>query len=203
MKYLSIFIRVALLASTGAIVRVPVKWAWWIWENQSMYNHNKAQQSKNRVHISWDILYLNIQSSPCGITHFEGNPPEGLYLPRVSMAGRALLAGYHRFVIVYSMVFTFAFCTSIVLGVIICWLYYPNGWQTITWWSLQCPQIYRSRIFPLFAYLYNEDPCIRKGSLYIEAIKGHICTILFPGDHGLSLFASGIGHGSIGHGDRR
>ena len=22
-----------------------------------MYNHNKAQQSKNRVHISWDILY--------------------------------------------------------------------------------------------------------------------------------------------------
>ena len=23
-----------------------------------MYNHNKAQQSKTRVHISWDILYL-------------------------------------------------------------------------------------------------------------------------------------------------
>ena len=23
-----------------------------------MYNHNKAQQSKNRVHISWDILCL-------------------------------------------------------------------------------------------------------------------------------------------------
>ena len=22
-----------------------------------MFNHNKAQQSKNRVHISWDILY--------------------------------------------------------------------------------------------------------------------------------------------------
>ena len=22
-----------------------------------MYKHNKAQQSKNRVHISWDILY--------------------------------------------------------------------------------------------------------------------------------------------------
>ena len=22
-----------------------------------MYNHNKAQQSKDRVHISWDILY--------------------------------------------------------------------------------------------------------------------------------------------------
>ena len=25
-----------------------------------MYNHNKAQQSKNRVHIPWDILYLFI-----------------------------------------------------------------------------------------------------------------------------------------------
>ena len=25
-----------------------------------MYNHNKAQQSKNRVHIYWDILYNNI-----------------------------------------------------------------------------------------------------------------------------------------------
>ena len=23
-----------------------------------MYNHNKAQQSSNRVHISWDILYI-------------------------------------------------------------------------------------------------------------------------------------------------
>ena len=24
-----------------------------------MYNHNKAQQSKNRVHISWDLLYVS------------------------------------------------------------------------------------------------------------------------------------------------
>ena len=26
-----------------------------------MYNHNKAQQSENRVHISWDILYLSVE----------------------------------------------------------------------------------------------------------------------------------------------
>ena len=26
-----------------------------------MYNHNKAQQSSNRVHISWDILYCESQ----------------------------------------------------------------------------------------------------------------------------------------------
>ena len=28
-----------------------------------MYNHNKAQQSKNRVHISWDILYWDCPES--------------------------------------------------------------------------------------------------------------------------------------------
>ena len=27
-----------------------------------MYNHNKAQQSKNRVHVSWDILYIETGS---------------------------------------------------------------------------------------------------------------------------------------------
>ena len=27
-----------------------------------MYNHNKAQQSKNRVHISWDILYTAVEA---------------------------------------------------------------------------------------------------------------------------------------------
>ena len=26
-----------------------------------MYNHNKAQQNKNRVHISWDIMYVQHQ----------------------------------------------------------------------------------------------------------------------------------------------
>ena len=37
-----------------------------------MYNHNKAQQSKNRVHISWDILYVwlpNATSSPILVFH--------------------------------------------------------------------------------------------------------------------------------------
>ena len=32
-----------------------------------MYNHNKAQQSKNRVHISWDKLYLPQLTSPVNI----------------------------------------------------------------------------------------------------------------------------------------
>ena len=47
-------------AGTGAIVRLPqCQWSKpdGYGKNQSMYNHNKAQQSKNRVHISWDILY--------------------------------------------------------------------------------------------------------------------------------------------------
>ena len=36
-----------------------------------MYNHNKAQQSKNRVHISWDILYQH-QTPQASIIH-EGH----------------------------------------------------------------------------------------------------------------------------------
>ena len=32
-----------------------------------MYNHNKAQQSKNRVYISWDILYILQHQSPVGL----------------------------------------------------------------------------------------------------------------------------------------
>ena len=31
-----------------------------------MYNHNKAQQSKNRVHISWDILYAHEEQNTGG-----------------------------------------------------------------------------------------------------------------------------------------
>ena len=30
-----------------------------------MYNHNKAQQSSNRVHISWDIPYIDILAQDC------------------------------------------------------------------------------------------------------------------------------------------
>ena len=47
-------------AGTGAIVRLPQCQ----WSKPDGYgkisqcNHNKAQQSKNRVHISWDILYI-------------------------------------------------------------------------------------------------------------------------------------------------
>ena len=35
-----------------------------------MYNHNKAQQSKNRVHISWDILYVDKPSLELMETQF-------------------------------------------------------------------------------------------------------------------------------------
>ena len=73
MNYLFIFIRVALLAlgqsldchSANEVNLMDMG-------NQSMYNHNKAQQSKNRVHISWDILYMSMTwgrdcSNPCAI----------------------------------------------------------------------------------------------------------------------------------------
>ena len=45
-----------------------------------MYNQNKAQQSKNRVHISWDILYVRSKVLDGFEDHnlpngFELNPP--------------------------------------------------------------------------------------------------------------------------------
>ena len=39
-----------------------------------MYNHNKAQQSKNRVHIFWDILYIQngfVDENYCISLHFS------------------------------------------------------------------------------------------------------------------------------------
>ena len=36
-----------------------------------MYNHNKAQQSKNRVHISWDILYAALRVDELRLQRIE------------------------------------------------------------------------------------------------------------------------------------
>ena len=41
-----------------------------------MYNHNKAQQSKNREHISWDILYDNTAHDITGIILGVGSANE-------------------------------------------------------------------------------------------------------------------------------
>ena len=84
MKYLSIFIRVALLALGQSLdCHSASEVSLMDMGNQSMYNHNKAQQSKNRVYISWDILYYGFslwqqniirffpkcsQRSQCGLT---------------------------------------------------------------------------------------------------------------------------------------
>ena len=59
MKYLSIFIRVALLALGQSLDCHSASEVSLMDMGKSVYNHNKAQQSKNRVHISWDILYLD------------------------------------------------------------------------------------------------------------------------------------------------
>ena len=44
-----------------------------------MYNHNKAQQSKNRVHISWDILSMkDFEVLTLSCTDFNGDLAETL-----------------------------------------------------------------------------------------------------------------------------
>ena len=46
-----------------------------------MYNHNKAQQRKNRVHISWDILYVFLGNSPSELfTHGHRNTATSILL---------------------------------------------------------------------------------------------------------------------------
>ena len=68
-------------AGTGAIVRLPqCQWSepdgyekCITTTKQSMYNHNKAQQSKNRVHISWDILYTPVVNML--YTHIQNRIP--------------------------------------------------------------------------------------------------------------------------------
>ena len=58
MVNLPIFIRVALLALGQSLDCHNASEVSLMDMGNSVYNHNKAQQSKNRVHISWDILYL-------------------------------------------------------------------------------------------------------------------------------------------------
>ena len=77
-QYLSIFIRVALLALEQSIDCQRASEASLMDMGKSMYNHNKAQQSKKRVHISWDILYAydigkSYSYSPGGFIRPETN----------------------------------------------------------------------------------------------------------------------------------
>ena len=59
-----ILIHQGCVAGTGAVVRLPQcrSPAWWIWEDQSMYNHGRAQRGRSRVRVSWDILCVYLGS---------------------------------------------------------------------------------------------------------------------------------------------
>ena len=62
-----------------------------------MYNHNKPQQSKNRVHISWDILYKwgldLIQSGLAWEAHFCKNA--GLIADTYTIYGKIMIKDNH------------------------------------------------------------------------------------------------------------
>ena len=72
-----------------------------------MYNHNKAQQSKNRVHISWDILYKSltqagnvIQCWPTEMGNFaklEIRPSEVFSFSQISYPLKIFLFGLNNF----------------------------------------------------------------------------------------------------------
>ena len=65
-----------------------------IWQTKTYFLENG-----NNASHKWDFKFIR---SPISFPHrqdIEGILPKGPYLPCVSMAGRALLAGYHRYVI--------------------------------------------------------------------------------------------------------
>ena len=47
-----------------------------------MYNHNKAQQSKNRVHISWDVLYVWVVELSISLTPRAVNEIQNQHIPK-------------------------------------------------------------------------------------------------------------------------
>ena len=82
----------------------------WIWSKYSGIGawhvlifiwHTKTYflENGNNASYKWDFKFIR---SPISFPHrqdIEGILPKGPYLPCVSMAGRAILAGYHRYVI--------------------------------------------------------------------------------------------------------
>ena len=56
------------------------------------------------------------------IRHFEGILPKGPYLPCVSMAGRALLAGYHRFMMHYTAIQVMSWGWNYTLWLLTCYM---------------------------------------------------------------------------------
>ena len=60
-----------------------------------MYNHNKAQQSKNRVHISCDILYNHniVFSGIVCIKHLLLFSKDSIFLGQVSLNYYQLFEG--------------------------------------------------------------------------------------------------------------
>ena len=61
--------------------------------------------------------------SVCLRLYIEGILPKGSYLPCVSMAGRALLAGYHRYHIAATITRKFSLpASAISLSFLICWI---------------------------------------------------------------------------------
>ena len=86
MKYLSIFIRVAFLALGQSLDCHSASEVSLMDMGKSMYNHNKAQQNKNRVHISWGILYWG-----------RGQTISNVF-PRISLKIQKIRLRFHWFV---------------------------------------------------------------------------------------------------------
>ena len=124
-----------------------------------MYNHNKAQQSKNRVHISWDILYIAIthQWLPQSMIHvFPEGPKMDKSPSDCKMSRRA-----HWYVCFTTPMYCFGIC---VVNSCVCIFWYHSV---------------RLSTFPLFhstivdgVFCYNNLPDKQKYASFFKVLPG-------------------------------
>ena len=85
-------IQLQLCGGESCEIILKLEWTWcrlsW-WITTEAFNSTVCWLEFDTTHCSW-LQYAAV--------HIEGILPKGPYLPCVSMAGRAFLAGYHRYV---------------------------------------------------------------------------------------------------------
>ena len=103
-----------------------------------MYSHNKAQQSKNRVHISWDILYRGLTGLPAS-ERFSG----------------LFCTCFEISISIWNMVYTLSRkChTSSHITIRSLWPTYSQKWVTVIFLHIWPQQWYRALGFGTHIYI--------------------------------------------------
>ena len=91
------------------------------WSRSGEHDQGTLGRTQQEATGSWSaiqnqVLYTGISfQNSSDIAYIEGNLPKGPHLPCVSMADRALLAGYHRYVCLYHQLLYVFVCIALSL----------------------------------------------------------------------------------------